>query len=234
MIYLGELDKKGIFDKTYMNQNIYIIGDDLSFIINKTFVSYQDTIMYKYYYDLLQKITCNDLVILNEVMKTKNRYDLHYNCIRKYVLSRPNRIIFQTKPIIDSVDDLMILYDFDNDSPFLKQRIEDVGIKAMLGNIDIDVSVAHITLSDIEKELYQKEKIKIIKEVKKDPDIIPRRLLKYSESLNEKITGKKFDKKDDIKSIMNICVNDSGVDNYYYNKILSYQEELKNVKNKIS
>jgi hypothetical protein len=234
MIYLGDIDKEKIFYSTHPKQNVYIIGDDLPFVENKTVVSYQDTIMYKYYYDLLQKITSSDILIINEIMKTKNRYDLHYNCIRKYALSRPTRLIFQTKPIIDSVNDLMVLYDFDSDSPFLKQRLEDVKIKAVWSNIDIALTVTNIVLSEIEKELYQKEKLKIASDVRQDPDIIPRRLLKYSEELNTKITGRVFDKKNVIKQKMNICVNDSGVDRYYYQKVIDYMKELENVKHTVS
>ena len=73
--------------------------------------------------------------------------------------------------------------------------------------------------------LKKSEKENIIKQVKKDPDIIPRRLLKFSES--QKPKG--YDRLDKIKPQMRVVVSQLKVDKYYYNELLKFRKELENV-----
>ena len=234
MIYFGEQDKIKIIKKVIAAKNpkgVFVIGEDID-IGEHQHISYADTILYKFYYDLQAKISADSLVIFNEAMVSKNRYQLNYNCMRKYVLARPHRLIFQYYPIKQKAEDVMILFDLDSDSPFLKQRYEDVNLFADVGNMLFDWNVENVVLSDKDLELYYKEKDKIIASVKQDPDVIPRRLLKFSEKLNEKYCGAK-DRKDIIKPVMNIGLNQTGVDDYYFNEMLNFKKEVENVANKI-
>ena len=85
-IYIGEHDKTAIVNK-YIADNavekVYIIGDDLDVDFeNKEHIKFSDTIMYKYFYRLLQEINGKSLIVLNECLKKQNRYDLTYNCIK--------------------------------------------------------------------------------------------------------------------------------------------------------
>lgn len=236
-IYLGEQNKIAIiqeFLKCHTISKIFIIGDNIEydFGITTENIKFSDTIMYKYFYRWLQEINPNSLIILNECLKKQDRHDLAYNCIRRYVLQTPNRIIFNYYPIIKKQEDFMILYDMIQNNPFLKDsyryitHFDDVQI----GNIQFELNITNLELPDIILNQYEIEKVKIINEVNKDPDIIPRRLLKFS----EKIKPKGFDSLNKIKPKMNICVSNLKVDKYYYNELLKFKEELDNVISRIS
>ena len=75
-IFVGECDKLKIIHD-YVNKNgiqrVYVIGDDLGI---GEHVKFSDTIMYKYFYRLLQEINTQSLVVLNECLRKQNRYDL--------------------------------------------------------------------------------------------------------------------------------------------------------------
>jgi hypothetical protein len=75
-------------------------------------VRYADVIMYVTFYRLLQEIERDTLIVLHECLRTQNRYDLAYNCIRNYLNHTPHSLVFQTLPQIDEPDDFMILFDF--------------------------------------------------------------------------------------------------------------------------
>ena len=92
-----------------------------------------------------------------------------------------------------------------------------------VGEINIEINKKDVFLEKTED--YEKEKEKIISEVKKDPDIIPRRLLKYSESVNKV----KDDSLKDRKEKMNVTVSNLKVDQYYYNELLNWRKEVYNV-----
>lgn len=230
-IYIGDFDKKGIVEDYACNHDIskvYIIGDYLDVhFCEKEYIKFSDTIMYKYFYRLLQEINNSSLVILNECLKKQNRYDLTYNCIRRYCLQTPHILIFNYFPIIKQEQDFMILYDMIQNNPFLKEQYKYVTHfeNVVVGNVNFDVNKTDITLSaECEKE-YEEEKEKIIQQVKKDPDIIPRRLLKFS----EKQKPKGFDRLDKIKPKMNIAVSQLKVDKHYYNVLMEFKKELNNV-----
>lgn len=232
MIYLGEQDKQSIIQNAMKTcDSVFLIGKPIEWL-ECDYVAYKDTILYKNYYDLQARITDKSLVIFNEVMVSTNRYLLNYNCMRKYVLARPKRLIFQYYPIKKAKEDFMILYDLDSDSPYLKQRYDDVKLRAKVGDMDFNWNKTDIVLTDKEIEGYYREKKKIIENVKDDPDIIPRRLLKYSEKLNEKHIGT-VDRKDVIKPVMNIGLNQTGVDRYYFEKMQNFKRGCEDVKNKI-
>lgn len=94
-----------------------------------------------------------------------------------------------------------------------------------MGNVEFDIKKTDITLPDECVEQYEKEKENVISQVNKDPDIIPRRLLKFS----EKQKPKGYDRLDQIKPKMNVAVSQLKVDRYYYNELLNFRKELENV-----
>lgn len=238
MIYLGDTDKNAVITE-FLNSNniqkIYVIGDDLNIDFeNKEYIKFSDVIMYKYYYRLLQEINNNTLIILNECLKKQNRYELSYNCIRRYVMQTENVIVFNFLPIINNEKDFAILYDFIQKNPFLKEKYEYITDFSNVknGEIDFDFKVENIKIDDNYLILYEQEKEKILNQVNKDPDIIPRRLLKFSEKINKKYI-KNFDSLKDKKIKMNIVVNQLKVDKWYYNDLLRWRNEIENITNKI-
>lgn len=230
-IYIGEQDKLKIINDYLANNDIdkvYVIGDDLGIGEN---IKFSDTIRYVYFYRLLQEISQKSLIVLNECLRKQDRYDLTYNCIRRYCLQTSNVLIFNYFPIIKQEQDFMILYDMTQNNPFLKEpykymtHFENVEV----GTVEYNVKKTDITVSDECVSAYETEKENIIHQVKKDPDIIPRRLLKFSEK--NKPDG--YDRLDKIKPTMNVAVSNLKVDQYYYNELMKFGEELNNVLQRI-
>lgn len=234
-IYIGEYDKTKIVNE-YISENkidkVYIIGDDISIDFeNKENIKFSDTIMYKYFYRLLQEINKDSLIVLNECLKKQNRYDLTYNCIRRYMLQTDHRLIFNYFPIVKEQEDFMILYDMLQNNPFLKEpykyitEFENVEVSKVV----FDVNKTDVVLPDECEAEYEREKENLIGKVNKDPDIIPRGLLRFS----EKKKPKNYDSLAKIKPVMNVAVSQLKVDAYYYNELLNFRKELTDVLQKI-
>jgi len=94
------------------------------FIPDADQVRYADVIMYVTFYRLLQEIDRDTLVVLHEVLRTQNRYDLAYNCIRNYLNRTPHVLVFQTLPQIDTAEDFMILFDFATQSRWKRRPFD--------------------------------------------------------------------------------------------------------------
>lgn len=143
-------------------------------------IEYSDAIKYKYYYRLLQEIDHNTLIVINECLRTQNRYDLTYNCIRNYLNQTHHQIIFQNLPLIDTFNDFMILFDFDTRSRWKRESFR----RELLAECKIVNRIRPITISPIITKantqthaIYQKKKRKLIDEIGlKDPHTIPRNL----------------------------------------------------------
>lgn len=230
-IYIGECNKIKIINNYISNNSIekvYVIGDDLGLGEN---IKFSDTIMYKYFYRLLQEINDKSLIVLNECLRKQNRYDLTYNCIRRYCLQTSHILIFNYFPIIKQQQDFMILYDMIQNNPFLKEQYKYIihFENVIVGNVEFDIKKTDITLPNKYVTEYETEKENIIKQVRKDPDIIPRRLLKFS----ERKKPKGFDRLDKIKPKMNVAVSQLKVDLFYYGELMKFRKELENVLQRI-
>lgn len=147
---------------------------------NIDYVSYNNSIRYSYFYRLLQEIDSSSLLVLNECMRTKKRNDLTYNCIRHFLNQTKHQIIFQYLPIIDSIQDFMILFDFDTQTrykgyKFNPKLIEESDIKCKIKNIELDE--VEVFTSKETKIRYAKEKKKAFDNLEqKDPHTLPRNL----------------------------------------------------------
>jgi len=138
--------------------------------------------MYKYFYRLLEEIDGKTLIIIDELMRTKNRNDLTYNCAHHYLNQTPHRIIFEFLPIIDDIEDFMILLNYENKDKYKGKSFnssylleEDIQMKPYCPKLE----VVEVDVTDEEIAKYEKEKHKVFHEIEsslKDPDIIPRRL----------------------------------------------------------
>ncbi len=235
-IHIGECDKNRIvldYIKNKEIDKIFVIGDELNIDtdIEVEIIPFSKCFWFIYYYRLPNEINKKSLIILNESLRKQNRYDLSYNCIRKYVIQTEYRLIFNYYPIIKKREDIMILYDMITPNPFLKEQYKYMnklgGI--FLHKIEFEINKTDIEFDEDIIQEYELKKEEIIGQVKSDPDIIPRRLLKFS----EKKHGKGYDSLSKIKPHMNVCVSNLKVDKYYYNELLKFGEELNNVREKI-
>lgn len=143
-------------------------------------IDWPEIIKYKFFYRLLQEISPRSLVVVNECLRTQQRSDLTYNCIRHFLAQTDHVLVFQWLPIIDQVDDLMILIDFDT-----KSRWKGLGFKS----VEIDRSrfivekrtpmfvPQEVVASNATKEKYAATRAKLFESIDgKDPHTIPRTL----------------------------------------------------------
>ena len=144
-------------------------------------IKYSDVIMYVTFYRLLQQIDKQTLVVLNECLRTQNRYDLAYNCIRNYLNQTDHQLIFQLLPQIDTHDDFMVLFDWDTKSrwkrrgfdPYLVQGEASVKISPL----SIGFSRISVPTSEKTRQKYAQEREKLFNSLgNRDPHIIPRNL----------------------------------------------------------
>lgn len=156
---------------------------------NVEHIEYADIIRYKFFYRLLEEIDRDTLVVINECLRTQNRNDLTYNCIRHYLNQAGHQIIFQYLPMIDNVQDFMTLFDFDTKSRWKRESFR----QEMLSECTLHVNPVPVALdridvktSDTLKAMYEKEKKKLFDNLgQKDPHTIPRNL--YLVSGKEKL-----------------------------------------------
>lgn len=148
------------------------------------YIEYNQIIEYKYFYRLLQEIDTQTLIVVNECLRTQNRYDLTYNCIRHFLNQAGHQIVFQYLPIIESIEDFMILLDFDTKSRRKREGFH----RDLLKESDIIVTNKNISISKIvipvtaeRKSAYNKEKEPLVKNIGlKDPHTIPRNLYLFT------------------------------------------------------
>lgn len=145
------------------------------------------------------------------------------------------KLVFEQFPLISEKEDFMILWDMDQPNPFLKDKYEYVEKfkNTFFENVIPEINVVESELNEAQKQKYQEVKAEAIAAVKKNAEIIPNRLLKFSETQNEKNENQIFDSKKSLKIKMNICVNQSGVDQYFYNELQRIVQEIKYVCQKV-
>lgn len=147
---------------------------------NSETIEWADIIMYRYFYRLVQEIDAHSLVVINECLRTQNRYDLTYNCIRHFLNQTRHQLIFQHLPFINDREDFMILFDFDTRSqwkrfPFDQDLLSHCGVEATPGAINF--TRIGVKTDEILRAKYQKEKKYLIENIgARDPHTIPRNL----------------------------------------------------------
>lgn len=144
-------------------------------------VWYKDVIMYVTFYRLLQEITPQTLLVIDECLRTQNRYDLSYNCIRNYLNLTNHQLIFQQLPQIDDQEDFMILFDFDTRSRWKRRQFDPylIGQEAQVFVHPLAIQFERISCptSAATKAKYARERDKLFRELgSRDPHIIPRNL----------------------------------------------------------
>lgn len=187
MIYLGRNGHEKIplindYVQTYDIKRVFILGHSHYRIEldNAEFIEYNEIISYRIFYRLLQEIDQRTLVVLNECLRTQNRYDLTFNCIRHFLRQTSHHLIFQYLPIIDQVSDFMTLFDWDTQSKWKPVQMKDAPLhEATIDwrRIDITLTPIPIATDDRVKTAYQAEKRRLIDNIGlRDPHTIPRNL----------------------------------------------------------
>lgn len=150
-------------------------------------LDWPNLIQYRYYYKLLQEIDRSTLVVVNECLRTQNRHDLAYNCVRNYLNQTPHVLVFQYLPIIDTIDDFMVLFDFATQSRWKREafRQDLLGeAKIHVAHASLSIEPVRVPVNDKTRAAYAKEKADLLADMRSDPDKdphqIPRNLLLVS------------------------------------------------------
>ena len=139
--------------------------------------TWYDSIQYEYFYPLLEHINNHYLLVFDEMMRVKKRNDLTYNCCHHYGNQTKHVLVFNHLPIIDDVEDFMILVDFafpnrfkgvSFDMTFL-DGVEVVPVLPEIDEIRID--------SEDKRAKYEEKRDALFDGLgTKDPDTVPREL----------------------------------------------------------
>ena len=144
-------------------------------------IEWAEIIKYRTFYRLLQEIDAGSLVVVNECLRTQNRYDLTYNCIRHFLAQAGHQIVFQWLPLIDDIADFMVLFDFDTRSRWKRERFDADLVRE---NAAVSFTARTPVFSRIPvavdgktRDAYAAEKAKLFANLGvKDPHTIPRNL----------------------------------------------------------
>lgn len=144
-------------------------------IENVEYIEYDDIIMYKYFYRLLEEID-NDTLIVVENCVRKDTADLTHNCLKHYLNQTQNRIILEDLP-----DRLMLMFDLNTPGKFKgmsydEEMLQTEDISAVVHGVHMNIECTRVT-TDKEKQKYEAEKNKLFDNLgSKDPDTVPRAL----------------------------------------------------------
>lgn len=143
-------------------------------------VEWDDIIEYRFFYRLVQEIDNHTLVVVNEGLRTRNRYDLTYNCVRHFLNQTRHQIIFQYFPLIEDREDFMILFDFDTRSRWKREPFR----SELLGEAQIYCEPVPVRLLRVDvptpdrtRRAYEKKRADLFASLGlRDPHILPRHL----------------------------------------------------------
>lgn len=240
MIYIGQnTDREGLIAQ-YMKEHelnkVVIFSSkpiNAPAEVESMFVPYKECIEYIYYYKYLAFCDKNTLFVWNDCLSTKTQNCLEYNCIRHCAEQTSHHLIFNALPLIDDKEDFMILYTLQEPNPFVKFKCEDV---ERFENLDFsgfvmpNIIVHKYESTEKQREKYEKIKEDAIRAVRRDPNIIPRRCLKYSESL---VQGNYDSKKEFLPRDMNVTDSGLPVDCFFLRKLINIQQDIRYVQSKI-
>lgn len=147
------------------------------------FIDWPSVILYRYFYRLLQEIDGNTLLVIDHGLRTQDRGDLSYNCIRNYTQQTPHVLVLSTFPIIDQPDDVMVLIDWVTRSRWKRDPFD----PAMLAEVQVHGRVlvptfepVHVPVDERTRATYAAERERLLAEVRadgdKDPHNLPRAL----------------------------------------------------------
>lgn len=150
-------------------------------------IAWPDLIRYVFFYRLLQEIDGDTLVVIHACLRTQDRHDLTYNCVRNYLTRTSHVLVFQHLPIIDTLDDAAVLLDFVTGSRWKREPVAEVLRRARAEGIEVRVSedaptglrfvAVPVETMSAERDAYAREKRALIDNLGlRDPHTIPRNL----------------------------------------------------------
>lgn len=143
-------------------------------------IGYKETIMYRTFYPLLEEIDDSCLLVMNEMMRDRNRNCLTYNCIAKYTNQTPHRLVFEYLPIVETRKDIMILLDFDKSQQYKGQGVGDISLREH--NIRcirrrFELSVKQAPVPEGAEAEYDAKRDELFEKLgSRDPNTVPRDL----------------------------------------------------------
>lgn len=147
-------------------------------------VEWAEIIKYRFYYRLLAEVGPETLLVINECLRTQDRHDLTYNCLRNYLNQTSHQLIFQRFPLIDTIDDFAILFDLDTRSRWKRAPFAELPLAEC--SLTLEPRMARLQQLDVAvgakvRQAYQAEKRRLIEGIGlKDPHTIPRNLLLFA------------------------------------------------------
>lgn len=143
-------------------------------------VEWGEIILYRFYYRLLREIDRSTLLVVNECLRSQNRSDLTFNCLRNFLQQTGHQIIFQRLPIIDTWSDFAILFDLDTRSRWKREPIDshlDESQIEVRRRLAPNLRPVEVAASPKVHAQYEAEKSKLFAEIgSRDPHTLPRQL----------------------------------------------------------
>lgn len=148
-------------------------------------IEYNEIIMYRTFYPLLEEIGKNHLLVVNECLrKTSRNKDLTYNCLRHYLNQCGHQIIFEYFPFIHEPEEFMILLDFDTKSMYKGNSFEWPMLKRanlLCQNQNLTLNIDTVLLPSGAEDDYKRRRDELFNNLgRRDPNIIPRDLHLYT------------------------------------------------------
>ena len=151
--------------------------------VEGVYLEWSAIIQYRYFYKLMQEVDGETLVVVNECLRTQNRHDLTYNCIRNFLQQTTHVLVFQYLPILDTWNDFAILFDFATKSRWKREaigvdRLAEATVRGVA--IPLELHPVPVAIDAATRAAYAREKAVLLAEVRsdpgKDPHLIPRNL----------------------------------------------------------
>jgi hypothetical protein len=143
-------------------------------------VEWAEIIKYIFYYRLLQEVDASTLLVVNECLRTQERNDLTYNCLRNFLNQTEHQLVFQHLPLIDTAEDFMVLFDFDTRSRWKREKLSADLLREStirVREVPLELHAVEVATDAKTKAAYAREKRSLIDGIGlKDPHTIPRNL----------------------------------------------------------
>lgn len=143
-------------------------------------VPWSEVQMYRTFYRLQRETDGDTLVVVYEGLRSQDRHSLDANCVRHFLHKTPHRIIAQRLPIIDTLDDVMVLVDWATDSRWKRERTRPEllrDVERLVRPVDIGFTRIDVETTAKERNAYAREKRALFDGLGlRDPHTIPRNL----------------------------------------------------------
>lgn len=132
------------------------------------------------YQQLLDKIDDGCLIVVSELLRSKDRSDPTYRCLQEYLIRTAHRIIFQYYPVIDAPEDLLILADMDCPEKYEGRSLTPTIMRELhVRGYDRrpSIQIDDVPVPDGALAAYIKERDALFAYLgNADPDVVPRNL----------------------------------------------------------